>query len=179
MNSNKRQEINNFAEQIRNILEVETPVNTHDVVSRLKGDIKYADNVDGKEAKIEKINENNFEFRITLPHYTNVLRDRFTIAHELGHLFLHMGYLVDNEKWIETPEYQDSAYYRFGHSQEEYEANEFAASFLMPQKEFIMISKKYLEHDKYNLTEIANHFGVSEEAARTRGRFLGLFDWGG
>lgn len=179
MNSRKRQEINSFAEKIRLILRVNTPVDIYKVVKKLKGEITYEDHADGREAKIEKINEDNLEFRVTLPHHTAELRDRFTIAHELGHLFLHMGYLVNKEKWEDTPEYQDSAYYRSGHSQEEYEANEFAAAFLMPQNEFIKVSKQYLEHGKYDVSEIADHFGVSVEAARTRGRFLGLFDWGG
>jgi Zn-dependent peptidase ImmA (M78 family) len=31
--------------------------------------------------------------------YQSEERRKFTIAHELGHLFLHMGYLLDSDLW--------------------------------------------------------------------------------
>ncbi|AMX00398.1 ImmA/IrrE family metallo-endopeptidase [Rummeliibacillus stabekisii] len=177
MNSRKRKEINKFSEQLSEILELTPPIDVYELVKKLDGDIVYAEDADGKEAKIEKCENEDYNFRITLPHNTSPLRDRFTIAHEIGHLFLHMGYLVDEDKWESTPTYKDSAYYRSGHSEEEYEANEFAASLLMPQKEFFEICRKNKKNNIYNITSIADYFETSTDAAKNRGRWLGLFSW--
>lgn len=177
MNSNKRNAINDFADQVIKILEITPRVDMENIVKVLSGDIQYAEEIDGREASIEKIDEGDLKFRITLPLDAHERRNRFTIAHELGHLFLHMGYLVDEDKWDKTPYYKDSAYYRSGHSAEEYEANEFAGALLMPRKEFIRIAKENLEDDYYNVSKIADYFDVSVKAAKVRGRFLGLFEW--
>lgn len=104
-------------------------------------------------------------------------RDRFSIAHELGHVFLHMGYLVDPAAWENIDEYRDSPMYRLGHSAEEHEANEFAAAFLMPEEEFRRVARKYESSHGYSVSDIADVFDVSVPAARNRGRWLGLFAW--
>lgn len=179
MEYRKRQTINKIAYKIRDILKLETPVDLKRLVTSLKGKIEYVDEIDGKEARIQKIEDENFKFMITLPTYTMNQRDRFTIAHELGHLFLHMGYLVDKEKWKSIGTYKDSAYYRYGYSEEEYEANEFAGALLMPEAEFIQIANdnKSEDGETYELDTIAEHFNVSIEAVKVRGRWLGLFEW--
>ena len=104
---------------------------------------------------------------------TNV-RIRFDIAHELGHLFLHMGYLTNAELWERQDE---NIYHRLGSSEKEYQANEFAAAFLMPQKEYIKIMNKNIIGDKVNTSKIAEYFNVSVEAASNRGKFLGYLKW--
>ncbi len=38
-------------------------------------------------------------FEIIVFEYQPPNRKSFTIAHELGHLFLHMGYIIDEERW--------------------------------------------------------------------------------
>lgn len=178
MNQKKRDTINEFVDNLREILGVKTPVDVEEVVTILRGEIVYEDCVDGKEAKIEKVESSKCNYRITLSKSTSQIRDRFTVAHEIGHLFLHMGYLVDDEKWNKTPLYQDSAYYRFGHNEEEYEANEFAAALLMPKGEFFKIAKKHLKDGVYDVEKIAKYFEVSIDAAKNRGRWIGLFSWG-
>lgn len=177
MDNRKRNAINNFAYKLRHILELQTPLDLRQIVADLEGKIVYSSSTDGREAKIEKVDEDNIKFQITLPEETSPIRDRFTIAHELGHLFLHMGYIVDSEKWEATKTYKDSAYYRFGHNEEEYEANEFAGALLMPENEFREISKKFKCDNNYHLVDIANHFQVSTEAVKVRGRWLGMFSW--
>ena len=37
--------------------------------------------------------------KIIVSPFQDEKRERFTIAHELGHLFLHMGYRTNNELW--------------------------------------------------------------------------------
>ena len=77
-------------------------------------------------------------------------RDRFTLAHELGHYLMHqpenVSFARAGEKGVET--------YR----NPEWQANTFAAELLMP-KELI---------DTDNIEEIADRFGVSNQAASIR-----------
>lgn len=173
MNATRRQQINRLAETVLSTCELATPVDPVEAVRRLRGEIVRVPHADF-EAKIEKTDAG---FQITLPQDGYETRDRFSIAHELGHLFLHMGYLVDDERWSAIEDYTDSVYYRYGHSTEESEANEFAGAFLMPRTEFLRIAQQNSSGGVYNVTAIAEHFNVSGNAAATRGRFLGIFSW--
>lgn len=65
-------------------------------------------------------------FRIALSPYPGVYRNRFTIAHELEHFFLH-------SKAGQQPLYAT----RQAGSRVEWEANWFAAAFLMPSESFV------------------------------------------
>jgi len=64
-------------------------------------------------------------------HHSN--RKRFTIAHELGHYFLHKNEdtFVDNNENLELVKFRDNTAPK---TQEEREANCFAAALLMPSK---------------------------------------------
>ena len=73
--------------------------------------------------------------------------------------------------------YADGVMYRFGYSREEAEANEFAATFLMPEADFRQQVKELQRDGKVDLDLLAAHFGVSKEAARLRGCYLGIFSW--
>jgi len=169
----RRNHINGLAEKIRLACKLETPVEIKKAVECLGGTLAYSDHLD-YEAQIEKVHD---EFNITLKQDSHENRARFSIAHELGHLFLHMGYIIDEEKWNSTNSYTDSVYHRYGYSVEEYEANEFAAAFLMPMDIFIQTAKENYDSGQYNIVNIANTFKVSTEAAANRGRWLGLFSW--
>ncbi len=84
-------------------------------------------------------------------------RKRFTIAHELGHHFLHLmndGEFVDNkiDLFRDTESKDDS-------KKAEIQANQFAAALLMPAE----LIKKEFAIDK-NIENLARKFNVSEEA---------------
>jgi predicted transcriptional regulator len=90
-------------------------------------------------------------------------RQRFTLAHELGHL--QLGHAGIGIRWrAEGMEYN---------STEEYEANVFAAAVLMPQAPFC--NAMYMQQG--DLVKVALTFGVSVEAASIRANRLGLLDW--
>ena len=173
MNRKRRQQINKLAYLVREACEIESPVDVDQAVKRLGG---YLDHVQTNdfEARIEKVGES---FKITLCKDAYEERRRFSVAHEIGHLFLHMGYLTDPEKWRSVGTYTDSVYYRYGHNLEEYEAHEFAAALLMPRAEFIKIAQEHYQNGVFDVTPIAGYFNVSEKAAANRGRWLGLFSW--
>lgn len=92
-------------------------------------------------------------------HHVN--RQRFTLAHELGHYALQHGEKTDNKNTL----------YRNGDSNpDEIEANAFAAELLMPEGVV-----KYLIADKglTDISELAQYFSVSEQAMEIRLRKLG------
>ena len=89
-------------------------------------------------------------FDIVLPTFTSPIRDRFTIAHEMGHYYLHsLG--GDKKIWAD----------RKGSGQVEWEANWFAESFLMPR---YLIKKNKIT----TVSEMMDAFGVSAQAAELR-----------
>ncbi|WP_339196685.1 ImmA/IrrE family metallo-endopeptidase [Solibacillus sp. FSL R5-0449] len=175
MENSRKEYISDITRVIRDAFNLEAPIDLKLLVEQLGGRLIETTNIDDNmEAKIEKLG-NSFE--ITIDPDKNQKRKRFSIAHELGHLFLHMGYLINPEKWNSTNEYVDSVYYRYGYNIEEFEANEFAACLLMPLEEFMDISQKNFKNGFYDIEEIANHFDVSTQAVSNRGKFLGLFGW--
>ncbi|MBU1042179.1 MAG: ImmA/IrrE family metallo-endopeptidase [Proteobacteria bacterium] len=173
MMNSRRTEINSLAESVRTACQLTIPVDVELAVARLGGQIVSEASVD-YEAKIEKKGNG---FLISLSVDSDENRKKFSVAHELGHLFLHMGYLVDDDKWKSIENYTDSVYYRYGYSVEEYEANEFAAALLMPASEFRKIAEKHREGNSYKVQQIAHELHVSAEAVATRGKWLGIFQW--
>ena len=100
-----------------------------------------------------KFNKYNNSYIITLPQDTSVLRDNYTIAHELGHIFLE-------HQLNEQCEIHRSS----EKNQTEREANIFAAVLLLPQEQFSAICKKY----NNNPNRVAAFFSVSPSAAKVR-----------
>lgn len=101
-------------------------------------------------------------------------RNRFTVAHELGHYFLHSN---DQPFFInKTPKvmYRNNAS-STGEVLKEREANAFAASILMPQE---LISQE-IENCSYGgeetIKQLAKTFKVSEQAMSFRLSNLGYY----
>ena len=173
MTPQKKREIVQLAETVRESLELEVPIDVEEAVKRLGGQVSYIEFLEGgMEAMVKRTGE---RFEIVLDKSKPKPRQRFSIAHELGHLFLHMGYLVDSERWQRSDEYKDSVFFRFGYSEEEEEAHEFAAAFLMPEEPFREISESNSVDGKCLIKRVASHFATSQEAAFRRGKSLGLF----
>lgn len=110
--------------------------------------------------------ENGYEITLSRFYDGSNRRDKFTLAHELGHLFLHFD-----------PKDPKHIFMRKGETEEEYQANRFAAAFLMPQDIFEETLDRYAVENKVDMSKVAADFGVSVEAARNRGRFLGYLSW--
>lgn len=166
--------INNIAKEVLNIYNISVPIcNIDEVVHKMGGIVIEDPELDSfSDGKIRKTGKNQFE--IVVSPFQTVERKNFTIAHELGHLFLHMGFLVDDARW----KLQDNkTYYRNGNSAFEYQSNEFAAAFLMPKEEYKAIMDKYTEDTTVYTAEIARYFHVSTEAASNRGKWLGYLEW--
>lgn len=174
MNSVRRMQINTISDSVRDSLDLSIPINLDLAVERLGGQIRKETLDAGIDGMIKKSNDS---FLIKIPPEQTQNRVRFSIAHELGHLFLHMGYLLDEQLWNSTDEYTDSVYFRVGHSEEEYEAHEFAASFLMPKNTYLELVNKIAINNIVDINTIADYFQVSKDAAWNRGRWLKVFAW--
>jgi len=131
----------------------------YQVVERLGGQIAYDDVVDDRTDHGSIEVRGVCDFTIYLPEQTPERRDRFTIAHELGHYFLHA-------KQGKVP---GVAFRSLKYQRQEWEANWFAASLLMPAEEFMQAYER--ERDP---SVLASAFGVSVAAARVRIEALNL-----
>lgn len=144
-------------------LNMEPGVALKPIIQRLGGKITV-DETFGKHdnGSIDIYGESNFT--IYLPPTTGYLRDRFTIAHELGHYVLHSRF---GEKPLRLS--------RYGRGKLETQANAFAAAFLMPKEIFLAETErsKDLSHDI--IAHLAAKFLVSTSAAEIRYRNLKRF----
>lgn len=171
MNSSTKQYISELAQQVINGYGITIPIDDiESVVRSMGGEIEEKDNFDDFcDGTIRKSSSDGF--RIVIPKSQYPQRKTFTIAHELGHLFLHMGFRTNRELWNSQ---NNKIYRRFGTSEQEYQANEFAASLLMPKDRYKKIVSKYAVNGTVDMTKVASYFKVSVAAATNRGLFLGI-----
>lgn len=106
------------------------------------------------------------DFEIILPSHTSLVRDRFTIAHELGHYYLHYVWPHEQGKLSDRRVYA----LRKGTNRIEWEANWFAAGFLMPERAFRQAHREALG----DLSNLIDRFDVSMTAVQIRIQDLGL-----
>ncbi|MGF0312498.1 hypothetical protein CH249_12565 [Rhodococcus sp. 05-2255-3B1] len=99
-------------------------------------------------------------FTVYIPQFTSSRRDRFTLAHELGHYFLHYVYKRETAA---------KAFGRGGRDRAETEANVFASALLMPEEYF----KRQFHLCNGDTWSLASIFGVSPKAADVRAEVLG------
>lgn len=98
------------------------------------------------------------------------VRQRFTIAHELGHAVLHSQ---------QTPLFVDDLQIlrreRGHHNPQEMQANRFAAELLMPEEKIRhLVTAEFDLYDEAYIAQLARLFDVSAQAFSTRLLTLGL-----
>jgi Zn-dependent peptidase ImmA (M78 family) len=106
-------------------------------------------------------------------------RQRFTIAHEIGHLLLHPGRPMIVDKMVRVRVNLRDKTSGLATDKEEIEANAFAAELLMPAR---LVSaelmrragRRALDSDEWLVDELAGAFQVSSQAMEYRLNNLGL-----
>jgi hypothetical protein len=118
---------------------------------------KLAPGISGILRRDEKLGgPSKFVILVSSDHHVN--RQRFTVAHKLGHFILHRV-RAEDEGGI-----QDDEFYRALSGPQETEANQFAANLLMP---WPLI--RTLQNRGFNtLEELARALGVSQQAMAIR-----------
>lgn len=135
------------------------PLDVVGVASSLGIKIRYEAMDDEASGRLERSGSGDWFMHINSLHHPN--RQRFTIAHEIAHRFLHGD--VQNE-------FSDKIFFRSGEQTPmEAAANRYAATLLMPEDRF----KAFVERQSSRVEDIANHFGVSSLAVRFRAKSLG------
>ncbi|MBE6048601.1 MAG: ImmA/IrrE family metallo-endopeptidase [Clostridium sp.] len=171
--------IEKYASRIHDALQLEDNFDIIKVVTGLGGILEEGPLNSGVVAQLTDLSDtgNEPKFKIqTSDLIVSEARKRFSIAHELGHLFIHLGFL-ESEKWSENCK-KSIVYHReeMSTGMEETEANTFAAAFLMPAEQFRRVAdNNFDENDGYNIEEIANKFNVSRVSAYYRGVNLGIW----
>lgn len=134
------------------------------IVNRTGGEVEVVEDPSQQEAEggslvIRKLGD----YTIFLSPWTTPLRDNFTIAHELGHFFLHFH--LQREKPA-TP----IGFTRYGSSPIEWQANRFAAALLMPIDLFRQ------KHDEFSGDHslLSGWFEVSPAAVQVRAESFGI-----
>ncbi|MCT4372065.1 ImmA/IrrE family metallo-endopeptidase [Yangia mangrovi] len=153
-----------FAEKQRAKVGLSNGFDLHKLVSRNGGIIEYIGMFDEDQTDAIVVEPDN-SFVIHLSSETGVLRDNFTIAHELGHLLLHwpkvrkahQGSGMRATRWVDESE---RSLVRC-----EWEANWFASAFLMPEAEFRKAYKEGVASET---------FGVTQAAVEVRAKTLGI-----
>ncbi len=161
--------VSNFAEEVANHVKYEIGENMRAFVSRLGGRISFHETVrpDNEFPEFIVVQPSG-EFQIFLPTVTTAERDRFTIAHELGHLFLHFPQVKKDHPGCAMVATRRVDQSNDDQKRTEWEANWFAAAFLMPDTTFRSIYNEHL------VAGSAAHFGVSHSAVEVRANTLGL-----
>ncbi|MFT9573348.1 ImmA/IrrE family metallo-endopeptidase [Mycobacteroides abscessus subsp. abscessus] len=149
--------ISEYAELVgrKNDIYADGRANIEEFVARLGGEIVFADG--GESLHVRKPGN----FTVFLPQFTSSSRDRFTLAHELGHYFLHYRYVGKTG---------EMSFGRGARNRAETEANVFASTLLMPADEF----RAHWERHGGDTWRVAQHFGVSPAAVGIRAQVLRL-----
>lgn len=165
----------NFVSILKKQYSIGTPVDVKKFVSHLGGTIEESESLPyGVSGRV--IKTGTLAFKIQVRKGESPLRQNFTIAHELGHLFFDMHYIVNPDKWNDIG--NGSQFNRTGDlDNSESLANSFAAELLMPQNEFVHSVYNNLENGFVDIDAVAKHFNVSCDAVSTRAKWLGLVSW--
>lgn len=148
------------------------PVDLDKIVKGEKINFAYDNLIDagGAFSGLCMINENGVSIVINENHPET--RQRFTLAHELGHYFLHMNKSLSESVFVDKASlYRRDSSSSSGEIKQEIEANRFAAELLMPEGEVFKAIGTRFDFD--NIKSLADKFGVSEQAMSIRLTALG------
>jgi len=137
--------------------QIETPVNVVSLAKKM-GLRVFSESLPGNvSGKLYRDDGSASGWSISVRSGEPVTRQRFTIAHEIGHFVLH--------KDLINGSLQDDAFYRSGLAHwQETEANEFAANVLMPWS----LIKKLTDEGVITPNDLAARLQVSQVAMNIR-----------
>ena len=142
----------------------ESPINIEAIIREFDIELNKKANLgDDVSGQIELLGEG--QYKISVNKKDHYFRQRFTMAHELGHYIFHrhlLGDGVDDSRMYRTT--SNSNFHNQIGPKQEAEANEFAAKILMP---FDALLKDYNSMEQ-NVNEVAKKWQVSPQALKIR-----------
>lgn len=174
MDNRTRKNIAKIANWIIEYFEIQVPITDMDmVVAKLGGKVEESNSPIFMDIVRKGTEEEGVSFVVCISKYSSIQRRNFAIAHEIGHLFMHMGYMSNYETW----EACDANASLIGTCHEEFEAHEFASAFLMPRQQYFDFLYDHKENNAVSTQVIANHFLVPRVEAVNRGKWLEVLLW--
>jgi len=171
MDNDVKKMINNIAQEILTVFKIEIPIKDIDRAVEVLGGSIQIDTRLNKSGVMKK----GSAFTIVLPFFSDERHRRFAVAQQLGHLFLHMGYIVNSDRWKQQ---FDNILFDIDDLccgiEKVYQANEFAGAFLMPDDKYKQVMDENSLGNRVNTVKIAEYFDVSISAASLRGQSLGF-----
>ena len=160
--------VQSFAEEVADKLDFSAGDSIEDLVTRVGGRLVVGTSGFGDQDSGSIIAREANDFDIFVSRHTSLKRDRFTIAHEIGHLVLHLPRIKkdDPDAYMRATRYVDPD--DSVQQKAEWEANWFAAAFIMPSAVF---TKAFRQG---GVEMAASVCGVSVNAADIRSKNLGL-----
>ncbi|HAU5635961.1 ImmA/IrrE family metallo-endopeptidase [Citrobacter amalonaticus] len=149
---NNPQSVLDYAVNVLNVILI--PFDIDDFISKIGVELKRVIMDDELSGMLQKNAEGRWVITVNSLHHPK--RQRFTLAHELGHYFLHRNRAIS---------FEDKALYRSTHMDSmEYEANNFAGALLMPKKQLV----DFMNRKGTDAGLISDYFNVSVLAAKIR-----------
>lgn len=137
------------------------PVNIDDMARRMGVTVHYLPKLDGGDDISGRFDILNGNPICSVRSTDSTVRQRFTLAHELGHYALnHGGGFRDNA----------ASFNVYNYDQREVDANKFAAEILMPK---FAINYVIENRGTKGVADLAQLFGVSQQAMTFRLKNLG------
>lgn len=169
MTISKRKEIDEIVSLLLNETKIFAPPVQVDKIARYLGAVIRFSPLDDELSGMIYVKEDKAIIGVNALHHPN--RQRFTIAHEIGHLYFHKDEIT-NAVHVDKqfPMLMRNSKSATGIERIEIEANAFAAKLLMPTQFIIdIIEGASIDIDDDNFIEnIANKFKVSKQAIQFR-----------
>ncbi len=158
--------VERFAEDLAQKIEFDLGDSIEELVHRIGGRLVVGSSGEGDDQSGSIVARDVNDFEIFVSRHTSLKRDRFTIAHELGHLLLHFGAIKADGAIMRATRNVDPNDRE--QQRAEWEANWFAAAFLMPSEKFIAAVRDG------GVSSAAAQCGVSHVAAKIRAKNLNI-----
>lgn len=150
------------------------PVDVKAVAERLGATVVFEE-LDDDVSGFLLIEKDVITIAVNKLHHMN--RQRFTIAHECGHLYLHAN--QGDRLWVDKGYFFRNAKSHRGDQLPEIQANQFAAGLLMPEDLLYSSIENVAAISDIDVFRLALRFQVSEQAMTVRLVSLGLIESNG
>ncbi len=165
---------NNMAAEILKNYKLSIPLDVKKIAEDQGLEIELMD-LDPEVSGFLLYQEGEIHLGVNKDHHSN--RQRFTIAHELGHFVMHKDQAISNYYTDKGVVFFRDSISAEGTDQNEKDANSFAAALLMPTKEVrARVKEKIKPTDEITIRKLANEFGVSQLAMTFRLTNLSLVE---